>query len=112
MQAQPVGTRPLLGERGLGTRLYRELIYSEGQLVVKAVYLFSTQDREIFTVKKFSPVAKVAKIKCVKISYAHALFLPLGHAAKIKCANISYVKKKLRKNFPTYGSTQDQIYVH
>ena len=105
-------TRPLLGERGLGTRLYRELIYSEGQLVVKAVYLFSTQDREIFAVKNFSPVAKVAKIKCVKISYAHALFLPLGHAAKIKCTNISYVKKKLRENFPSYGSTQDQIYVH
>ena len=45
--------------------------------------LLNTVDREIFTVKNFSP---------------------LGHEAKIKRTNISYAKKKLRENFPIYGS--------
>ena len=35
----------------------------------------STVDREIFAIKKFSPVAWVAKIKRVKIKYTYTRFI-------------------------------------
>ena len=53
----------------------------------------SSVDREIFAVKILSPVALAAKI----------VTRPF-HAAKVKRANISYAKKKLRENFPIYGT--------
>ena len=67
----------------------------------------NTVDREIFAVKKFSPVAQAAngvKIKRVYISYTKNTVV-----AKINCVNISYVKKKLRENFPIYGSYSTEV---
>ena len=69
-----------------------------------------TVDREMFAVKKFSPLSQVAKIYRAKISRAQtarAIFARLIFAtsvvAKIKHAEIYHAKKKERENFPIYG---------
>ena len=48
--------------------------------------IHNTVDREIFAVKKFSPVAWVAKIKHAKIKYTLRASLRNRQAAKIKRA--------------------------
>ena len=73
----------------------------------------NTVDREMFAVKKFSPLAQVAKILRAKISRAQtarAIFARLIFAApsvaKIKHAENNHAKKKERENFPIYGRSQ------
>ena len=39
------------------------------------LYVTYTVDREIFAIKKFSPVAWAAKIKCTKIKYTYTRFI-------------------------------------
>ena len=52
----------------------------------------------MFAVKKFSPLAQVAKI-CLR----RIIRVTLPAVAKIKHAEIYHAKKKERENFPIYG---------
>ena len=72
-----------------GKKFLAELLKTT--LLLTTLWNQYTIDREIFTVRNFSPVSKVVKIKCAKF------FLLIGHVVKIKRANISYVKKSYAK---------------
>ena len=65
---------------------------------ISSEYICSTVDREMFAVKKFSPLAQVAKI-CLR----RTIRVTLPAVAKIKHAEIYHAKKKERENFPIYG---------
>ena len=60
-------------------------------------------DREMFAVKKFSPLAQVAKILRAKICLRRIIRVTLPAVAKIKHLEIYHAKKKERENFPIYG---------
>ena len=62
------------------------------------IIICNTVDREMFAVKKFSPLAQVAKI-CLR----RIIRVTLPAVAKIKHAEIYHAKKKEREHFPIYG---------
>ena len=78
----------------------------------------NTVDREMFAVKKFSPLAQVAKIQRAKIYLRRIITVTLPAVAKIKHAEIYHAEKKERENFPIYGSrlydslVRDHVIVH
>ena len=69
------------------------------KLVLIHTHTLYTIDREIFTIKNFSPLGHAAKIKSAKIFLWWIIRARVGPVTKIKCAKISYTKKTTRK-FP------------
>ena len=78
---------------------------------LKLVAANNTVDREMFAVKKFSPLAQVAKILRAKICLRRIIRVTLPAVAKIKHAEIYHAKKKERENFPIYGSYNKVQYI-
>ena len=84
---------------GLGLRLMIHMVYLlSKQTMLAAIGTVDNVDRKIF-----------AKLNAQKFFYGKRL--EHVHATKIKRTNISYAKKKLRENFPIYG-TIIWLYLH
>ena len=57
----------------------------------KPLWQQTTVDREIFAIKKFSPVAQAVKIKCAKIKYTYTRFIAEPSGGK------NYTRKNLKR---------------